>query len=97
MEEIKIGNRTLQFKVCCEADEAGIYNYTEFYYGTRTVTRKKWIFWGETITKEVPVLVFTIYQDINSPRLTKEYWRREIGIQLDLLNRRDQLTRKEYI
>ena len=95
MEEIKIGNRTLQFKVWCEVDEG--YNYTEFYDGTQIISRKKWIFWGETITEEVPVLVFTIYQDINDPTLTKEYWRCEIGKKVELLNRKDELSRKEYI
>ena len=97
MKEITIGNRTLQFQVLCEANEADSYEYTEFYEGTETVTRKKWLFWGETITEERPKLVFTIYSDITNPKLTKEYWRREIGKELELLDRRDEIRKGEYI
>ena len=97
MKEITIGNRTLQFAVLCEANEADSYEYTEFYEGTETVTRKKWLLWGETITTEKPKLVFTIYADINSSKLTKEYWRREINAKLELLDRRDQILKGEYI
>ena len=97
MKEITIGNRTLQFKVCCEANECDSYEYTEFYEGTETVTRKKWLFWGETITEERPKLVFTIYRDITSSKLTKEYWRREIGKEIELLDRRDEILKEEYI
>lgn len=97
MKEITIGNRTLQFEVLCEANEADSYEYTEFYEGTETLTRKKWIFWGETITTVEPKLVFTIYKDITSPKLTKEYWRREISKELELLDRRDEIFKGEYI
>jgi len=97
MKEITIGNRTLQFQVKCEANEADSYEYAEFYEGTETVTRKKWLLFGETITKEEPKLVFTIYSDITSSRLTKEYWRREISKQLELLDRRDEILKGEYI
>lgn len=97
MKEIIIGNRTLQFQVMCEANECDSYEYTEFYEGTETVTRKKWLFWGETITEEKPKLVFTIYRDITSPKLTKEYWRREISKEIELLDRRDEILKEEYI
>jgi hypothetical protein len=97
MKEITIGNRTLQFQVKCEANEADSYEYTEFYEGNETVTRKKWLFFGETITEEKPKLVFTIYSDITSSHLTKEYWRREISKQLELLDRRDEIIKGEYI
>ena len=97
MTEITIGNRTLQFEVKCEANECDSYEFTEFYEGTETVTRKKWLFWGETITTVKPKLVFTIYRDITSSKLTKEYWRREISKEIELLDRKDQITRGEYI
>lgn len=97
MKEITIGNRTLQFQVKCEANEAESYEYTEFYEGTETVSRKKWVFWGKTITEERPKLVFTIYSDICSTNLTKEYWRREINKKLELLDRRDQILKGEYV
>jgi hypothetical protein len=97
MKEITIGNRTLQFAVLCEANEADSYEYTEFYEGTKTATRKKWLLWGKTITTEKPKLVFTIYNDITSTKLTKEYWRTEISKKLELLDRRDQIERGEYI
>ena len=97
MKEITIGNRTLQFEVKCEASECDSYEFTEFYEGTETVTRKKWLFWGETITEVKPKLVFTIWRDITSPKLTKEYWRREIGKEIELLDRRDQILNGEYI
>jgi hypothetical protein len=97
MKEITIGNRTLQFQVCCEANEADSYEYTEFYEVTETVTRKKWLFWGETITEEKPKLVFTIYRDITSPKLTKEYWRRELAKEIELLDRKDEILKEEYI
>jgi hypothetical protein len=97
MKELTIGGRTLQFQVKCEANEADSYEYTEFYEGTETVSRKKWVFWGETITTVRPKEVFTIYSDITSSKLTKEYWRREISKQLELLDRRDEISKGEYV
>ena len=97
MKDITIGGRTLQFKVMCEANEVDSYEYTEFYEGTETVSRKKWLLWGKTITEEKPKLVFTIYRDITNPKLTKEYWRREILKEIELLDRRDEIENGEYL
>jgi hypothetical protein len=97
MKDITIGGRTLQFKVCYEANECDDYEYTEFYEGTETVSYKKWGLFGETITEEIPKLVFTIYRDITNPKLTKEYWKREITREIELLDRKDEIERGEYI
>ena len=97
MKEVTIGNRTLQCKTYNKETEYGYYKCTGFYEGTEIVTRKKWGFWGKTITEEKPKLVFTIDADIDSPKLTKEYWRREIGKQIELLDRRDEILNGEYI
>ena len=97
LKEIEIDGRKFQYAVQCEANEADSYEYTEFYDGIEITKRKKWILWGEEITIAKPKLVFTIYSDINNPRLTKEWWRREIRKEVELLTRSEEIAKGEVI
>ena len=96
-KEIEIDSRKFQYAVQYEANEADSYEYTEFYDGMEIKTRKKWIFWGETIEIARPKKVFTIWSDINNPRLTKEWWRREIRKEIELLKRSEEIKNGQVI
>jgi hypothetical protein len=97
LKEIEIDGRKFQYAVQCEVNEADSYEYTEFYEGIEITTRKKWIFWGEKVEIAKPKLAFTIYKDIHNPRLTKEWWRREIRKEVELLTRSEEITKGQLI
>lgn len=91
---ITIEGRDLYFEVIY-SDESQ--DYTEFYEGTEIVTYKKWVLFGETITEERPKLVFTIDKAMSDYGLTKEWWREELTKEIQLLERREQIERGEFI
>jgi hypothetical protein len=96
MKTIKIGDRELQYQtVWDEALDGSDVIYTEFYEGTEVKKSKKYIVFGPVIEKEVPKLIFTIYEDANNTRVTKEWWRETILLELKLINRKEELERGE--
>ena len=94
MKTIKIGNRELQYKVKYHRDDYAYYE-TSFYEGVEEYTRRKYILFGEKITKTRPILIFRIYVDIESIEYDKSQCRRMIMARLkDFDNRR---TRRQEI
>jgi len=54
MKTININDIELQYEVIHESSEYGDSFRTDFYKGTETVTRKKWILFDESIQTERP-------------------------------------------
>jgi hypothetical protein len=91
---ITIAGRTLTFEVFL-SDESN--DRTEFYEGTYTNTYKKWGLFGETITEEIPKCVFTICEAITNPKKSKEWWQKELTKEIELLDRKEEIERGEFI
>ena len=91
---ITIGGRTLTFEVCF-SDES--YDRTYFYEGTETHTYKKWGLFGDTITEEIPKHVFTIDEAITNHYKSKEWWQKELTKEVELLARKEEIERGEFI
>lgn len=91
---ITIAGRTLTFEVIL-SDESN--DRTEFYEGTETHTYKKWGLFGETITEELPKYVFTIEEAITNPKKSKEWWQKELTKEIELLDRKEEIERGEFI
>ncbi len=91
---ITIAGRTLTFEVIL-SDESN--DRTEFYEGTETHTYKKWGLFGETITEEIPKYVFTIEEAITNPKKSKEWWQKELTKEIELLDRKGEIERGEFI
>lgn len=91
---ITIAGRTLTFEVFL-SDESN--DRTEFYEGTETHTYKKWGLFGDTITEELPKHVFTIEEAITNPKKSKEWWQKELTKEIELLDRKGEIERGEFI
>ena len=98
---ININGRILKFIVEYDCSEWGEYWQTHYFEKHETLSRKKWYFFGPIITWEEPVIMFTIHADMYNPRLTKEYWKREITKKLNeydsLCSRAEEINSKQYI
>lgn len=97
---ITIAGRTLKFQVLQIPGELisdKMINRTNFYEGTEKHTYKKWGLFGETITEEIPKLVFTIDEAINNPNKSKEWWQKELLEQIKILERKEEIERGEFI
>jgi hypothetical protein len=96
-----IDGRELKYKITWYTSEWGEYVETEFFETCDIKKRKEWIFWGKEYEIIIPHTIFTVYKDFHSPKLTKEYWRREIRKQLvkydSLKNREDEIKNGEFI
>lgn len=97
VKTLTINDRTFQYQIFEESTEWGTYQYTEFYDGTTTVTSKKYWLFGEKITKTIPKLVFTIWNDIEDNTYTKKQVRSWIEHQVELLDREEEIKRGEII
>lgn len=95
MKELTIRGKTLQYKVF--VNEYDSYDYTEFYMGTYTVSKRKYIFFGETITEVKHKHVFTIYKNIEDKHYSSIEIRELILRELGLLDREAQINRGEII
>lgn len=97
MKELIINSTCLQYQTFYDASEYGESARTEFYLGTATVTKKKWVFYGPTYEEVVPKKIFTIWADTQDAKLSKEWWRSQIEKNLALLNRAEELAKGELI
>ena len=52
---------------------------------------------GDTITEEVPKYVFTIDEAITNPNKSKEWWQKELTKEIELLERKEEIERGEFI
>lgn len=102
MKELTIEHRgriwNLKYQVFNDYDEYnGTYYWTEFYMGTETRTFKRFLFFGETITKTEPKMVFKVWKNIESVGYTKDQIRTSITHELDLLVRADEIAKGEIV
>jgi hypothetical protein len=97
---LTIAGRTLTFQVLQIPGELisdKMTNRTDFYEGTYTHTYKKWGLFGETITEELPKLIFSIDEAITNPKKSKEWWQKELTKEIELLDRKEEIERGEFI
>ena len=106
METITINDRTLEFSVGCEFIGYGVYFYTDFFEGEETIEELEYDsefpkFWKrklvgkKLITK--PKFLFRVHADIKDTKILKNWWRNKITKELEILGRKDEIKRGEYI
>jgi len=93
MKQITINNETFFYKTFSYHGE----HKTEFWKGSKKTFRRKYIFFGPIIESSEPDVLFTIYNDSDSPYLTKSWWRDEINKRIETLKRKEQLKKGELI
>ncbi len=99
MKSVTIEGRTLQYETkWYSMGEYGEYPVTIFYEGTETVTKRTgFLGLGPKVTKEVPKQIFKIHEDSKNTELTKDWWKKAIEHELELLDRKAQIERGELI
>lgn len=97
MKEITLLGVTLQYETTYDSHELGEEARTDFYMGTTTLTKKKWVFYGPEYKETVPKKVFTIYADSQNVNLSKSWWREKITEKLEVMNRALELEKGELI
>lgn len=97
MKTIEINGRKIQYEVLYDVSEYGDTYETVFYEGTQIVSKKKYLLFGETITKEVPREIFRLYFNIEDEGRTKSETRTIIERRLELLDRKAQIERGEIV
>ena len=90
MKEIQIEGRTLQFELFTDRWGQKI---TIFYEGLESYTERKYLLFGEKITKTRPKEIFRILRDVKDPYLKKEWWQKAIRIKLNILNRQQEIEK----
>ncbi len=99
MKSIIILNESFNYKI---EDVEGYYGETGwitcFYKGSTIETSRKYIFFGEKITKIVPKQVFSVGFDIEtSTQYTKEELKEILERKVKLFHRNEELKRGELI
>lgn len=97
MKELTIEGRTFQYKVTYFTSEYSDYYVTEFFEGTCTIMRKKYLFFGEEVEKKIPNFSFNLYVNIEDERYTKREIREMIMKKIELLNRKEEIKRGEIV
>lgn len=97
MKSITINNKTFYYVVQLNCTEYGNYYWTEFYQETYTETYKKYWLFGPTLTREIPIILFQLYCDIEDKYLTKSDVKERIQRQVELLDREEEIKRGEII
>jgi len=94
---IEIDGRRLYYKGFCEVSEVGTYYWTEFYETTEIIKYRKWFFFGPVLTKEVPKVLFTIFEDCNNPLRDREWWSEAIRKKLSIESRKIEIDSGKLI
>lgn len=97
MGKVNIKGRELKYIVQYDCSEYGDYYWTQFYVETYSKTYKKFWLFGPTLTKEVPIVLFTLHLNVEDEYYTKSDIRTKILRQLELLDRKEQIKRGELI
>lgn len=93
MKTINIHNRTLQYQIINDIDR----DTTEFYEGEEDIAYRKYCFFGKTIVKRVPKLVFICWLNIEDKHKTKGEIRNILERHLEILDREEEIKRGELI
>ena len=94
MKELIIDDFVLHYKV---DNLPGYYTETKFYLGITVITKKKYLFFGPTVTITEPEFVFGVPYDIEDPELTKDDVRNIIEKKITVLKRKAEIDRGEII
>ena len=97
LKRININGIELYYQLCYDVSEYGESEWTEFYIGTRIITRRKYYICGPIITYEIPNKVFELNFSIEDEYYTKKEIRYKIERKLELLNRKAEIERGEII
>jgi len=98
LKKLEINGVKLDYEIFSDVNEVnGTFYWTEFYIGTRLVTKRKYLIFGEKKTKEVPFKVFVLDLDIEDPSYTKSDIRKKITRKLELLGRQAEIDRGEIV
>lgn len=97
MKELVFRGITLQYERISVDSELGDSIITNFYLGEEEVTRRKYILFGEKITKIRPKFAFRLWMDIEDPVWTKKGIRNAISNKMELMNRKAEIERGEII
>lgn len=98
---IKIGKREFEYTILTTTHDDGEYSETKFYEQAE-VDEKKWNWRKFRMIKTGNRIIimqhaFSLYRDIHCNRTTKGEIRKLIEREVELLNRRDEITRGEVI
>lgn len=97
MRSVTIKGKTFHYIIQYDCSEYNDYYWTEFYQETYTETYKKYWLFGPTLTREVPIILFKLGFNIEDKYFTKKYVRERIEIQVELLEREEEIKRGEII
>lgn len=97
MKELTIEGRTFQYKIKYFTSEYSDYYVTEFFEGTCTIKRKKYLFFGEEVEKKIPKFSFELYANIEDERYTKKEIREMLIKKIELLDRKEEIKRGEIV
>ena len=89
--------RKLQYKVFFHSSEYGENDWTVFYEGTKTVTKRKFWLFGELITSEEPKEIFQFNFDVETKHQTKLELSTRLHRELELLERESEIAKGELI
>lgn len=103
MKNIKISEHEFQWQKCYyndgDGDACGA-GYTAFYLGKRTEIYLKYWFFGPKLTRELPLLAFTVPFHIDNPTLTNTQVRNAVMRKYEhwkeLLDRDDKIAKGEF-
>lgn len=71
--------------------------HTKFWKDFKTITTKKYIFFGPKIEKQVPDYLFSVEQDIRNQSLTKGWWQKRLSEEFERLGRAEEISNKDFI
>jgi len=97
MKTLNVNGREFQYELFWHSSEYGTSEWTEFYEGTITETRKKYWFFGKEIKVTKPYKVFTIWKNIESKDYTKKQIRALIEHEVEKLDRKKEIENGEII
>lgn len=97
MKQIIINDRILHYETIKPAYDGFSSTYTKFYEGFSTYNKRKYWFFGPKIKVTVPKHIFTIYDDSENPRLSKEWWNMRINDALKIADRKEELNKGQLI
>ena len=97
LKDIELDGVRLKYKIFHHFSEYGENSWTEFYIGSKTIIRKKYVIFGKKIKKEIPFKVFEFNINIEDPSYTKEDIRGRLSDKLKLVYRKSEILRGEII
>ena len=83
MKKIIIKNVEFEYNIEYSSSEFGGTYKTTFYKGTKTLTYKKYVFFGKQISIELPQEIFSVLFNIEDPKYSKEFVKKRVEYAFD--------------